>query len=136
MIFSETWGEPILRKQVAGFSLIIALSWIVEFLHVPHLMFNEAITFSWPRVLLRTGVVLLIWIWVHLSTRRLLDRVHGLEEYLRVCAWCRKVGHGDEWLTMEEYFGSQFGRSTSHGICPACAKATFEQSAATASSLG
>lgn len=131
MIFSNTWREPILRQQDAGFFIIIMLSWIVEAFHLPHLMYDESITFSWPRVLIRTGVVLAIWIWVHIATNRLLDRLHGLEEFLRVCAWCRKVGHGSDWLTMEEYFGSQFGRSTSHGICPECAKATFEHPAAT-----
>ena len=54
--------------------------------------------------------------------RRLLRRLHHLEEFVLVCSWCRKVGHGGEWLTMEEYFGSKFDTHTTHGVCPACAR--------------
>ena len=130
MNLSNHRREPILRRQFAGFSTILILTWVVELIHLPHLMYNEAITFSWPRVILRTVVVGGIWILVHISTRRLLERLHALEDFLRVCAWCRKVGHDDEWLTMEEYFGSRFGTATSHGICPECAKAAVEHGTA------
>jgi hypothetical protein len=59
---------------------------------------------------------------VHLTTKRLLKRLHYLEEFLLVCSWCRKVGHEGEWLTMEGYFGSKFATETSHGICSERAK--------------
>ena len=72
-------------------------------------------------MLFRSGVVFAIWLWVHLSNRRLIKRLRQLEEFLLVCSWCRKVGHESEWLTLEEYFGSHLNTATSHGICPACA---------------
>jgi len=115
-------AESILMKEAIGFSTIIALAWLTELLHVPHWFFKEPLEFNWTRVLLRTGVVLATWVWVHFTTRRLLKRLHYLEEFLLVCSWCRKVGHDGEWLTMEEYFGSKFSTETSHGICPECAK--------------
>jgi hypothetical protein len=65
-------------------------------------------------------VISLIWVWVHLATRRLLKRLHYLEEFLRVCSWCHKVCHEGEWLTMEKYFNSKFATQTSHGMCPEC----------------
>ena len=117
-------AESILRKEAIGFSAIIVLSWATEIFHLPHLLFGDAPSFNWYRAVLRTIVVLLIWLWVHLATKRLLKRLHHLEEFLLICSWCRRVGHDGEWLTMEEYFGSKFDTETSHGICPDCAKKT------------
>lgn len=115
-------SDSILRNEALGFSVIIALSWLTEFLHVPHLLFGEPATANWHRALLRTAVILVIWLWVHIATKRLLKRLHHLEEFILVCSWCRKVGHEGEWLTMEQYFGSKFDTDTSHGMCEECAQ--------------
>ncbi len=114
-------GDSILMKEAIGFSIIILLAWAVETIELPHLLFGEPSVFNWPRVLLRTLVVLVVWAWVHFATRKLLERLHHLEEFLLICSWCRKVGSEGKWLTMEEYFGSKFATETSHGICPDCA---------------
>lgn len=119
--------EPVLRLAALGFSIIIFLTWLAEFIHLPHLLYNEPDVFLWSRVLVRTAVMLVIWTWVHFSAKRLLSRLHHLEEFLLVCSWCRKVGHQGEWLTMEEYFGSKFATATSHGICPACSREMLAQ---------
>jgi hypothetical protein len=113
-------ANSILWVEAFGFSLIIVLSWLTEAVRIPHLIFDEPFTPNWHRAMLRTIVVLLIWAWVHLATRRLLRRLHYLEEFLRICGWCRKVCDHDEWLTMEEYFNSKFATRTSHGMCPEC----------------
>lgn len=115
-------ANSILRKEAIGFSLIIVLSWAVEILQLPHLLYDEPAAPNWIRALLRTLVIVVVWIWVHLATKRLLKRLHELEDFLLVCSWCRKVGYEGEWLTMEQYFGSKFHKETSHGICPECAK--------------
>ena len=122
-----TRKEPVLRLAALGFSIIIFLTWLAEFIHLPHLLYNEPDVFLWSRVLVRTAVMLVIWTWVHFSAKRLLSRLHHLEEFLLVCSWCRKVGHQGEWLTMEEYFGSKFATATSHGICPACSREMLAQ---------
>lgn len=118
-------GNSILKQEAIGFSLIIVLSWLTEVLHLPHFLFSEPAAFNLERALLRTVVVAIIWVWVHLATKKILARLHHLEEFLLVCSWCRKVGHEGEWLTMEDYFGSKFHTETSHGICPECAKKTM-----------
>ena len=123
----KTRAESILRKEAIGFSLIIVLSWATEVFQVPHLLFGEPASVNWNRAVLRTVVVLVIWIWVHLATKRLLKKLHNLEEFLLVCSWCRKVGHEGQWLTTEQYFGSKFATETSHGICPECAKKTLDR---------
>lgn len=114
--------DSILRQEAIGFSIILALSWATEIFHVPHLLFDEPPAFNWHRALLRTFVILAVWLWVYLATKKILKRLHHLEEFLLVCSWCRKVGHEGEWLTMEQYFGSKFDTETSHGMCPDCAR--------------
>lgn len=99
---------------------MIILSWLSELLRIPHYFFGQPFTPNWQRAALRTLVILLTWAWVHLVTRRLLLRLHYLEECLRVCGWCRRVCHDDEWMEMEAYFGSKFDTKTSHDICPEC----------------
>lgn len=115
-------GRSILRRQAVGFSILVAIMWIVEIFHLPHHLFGESPEFQWMRATVRTLTVALVWAIVHFSTRRLLQRLHELEEFLLICAWCRKVGDRDRWLSLEDYFDSKFATSTSHGICPECAK--------------
>ena len=122
---SKTDFRPILRRGGAGFLLLTALCWVVELLQVPHFIFGEAAQFNWARVLFRTVVVLGIWAWFHFSTKRLLARLHRLEEFLLVCSWCRKLGYKGDWLIMEDFFGSKYDAKTSHGICPECSNEQF-----------
>jgi hypothetical protein len=114
--------RSILRRQAIGFLLMIVCIWLVEILHIPHLLYGVPAEIDPMRVFVRTMVVVAIWGWVHFTTRRLLRRLHELEEFLRVCSWCRKVDRRGEWLTMEQYFGSQLATATTHGICPECMK--------------
>ena len=60
-----------MRKEAIGFFTIIVLSWATEFFHLPYLLFDEPPSFNWHRATLRTIVVLAIWLWVSLATRRL-----------------------------------------------------------------
>jgi len=113
-------SNRILWVEATAFSLIIVLSWLTEVIGFPHLIYGEPFTPNYHRAILRTAVILFIWLWVHLSTRQLLKRLHYLEEFLRVCSWCRKVSHGNEWIEMETYLKSKFATKTSHGMCPAC----------------
>ena len=114
--------NSILWVEAFGFSLLIMLCWFTELVRIPHAFFGEAFTPDWRRAALRTVVIVLVWTWVHLATHRLLKRLHYLEEFLRVCGWCRKVCDDGEWLTMEAYFNSKFATRTSHGMCPECLK--------------
>ncbi|HLP75307.1 MAG TPA: hypothetical protein VK327_00175 [Candidatus Paceibacterota bacterium] len=120
-------SNSILWIEAFGFSFIIALSWLTELLRIPHYLFGEPFVPNWNRAALRTVIIVSIWIWVYLITRRLLKRLHYLEDFLRVCGWCRKVCHGDDWLTMEKYFNSKFATRTSHGMCPECLQKGIEE---------
>jgi len=119
----------ILGVEHAGFSVIVALSWLTEIVRLPHLIYGEPFTPNWGRALLRTVIIVAIWIWVHVETKRLLLRLHQLEDYLLVCSWCRKIGDRGTWVSMEKYFGSRFETRTTHGMCPECAAKVEAQSA-------
>lgn len=114
-------SECVLRRVGLGFGSILALVWFAEIARLPHHLLGEPNVFYWPRVLLRTAIVGGIWLWMHLTIARLLFRMRELEELLRICSWCRKVGYQGRWLSLEEFFGSAFATPTSHGICPDCA---------------
>jgi hypothetical protein len=119
--------NSILWVEAGGFSLVIGLSWLTEALRIPHYLFGEPFTPNWHRAALRTVVIILIWLWVNWITRRLLKRLHYLEDFLRICSWCRKVCHDDQWLKLEDYFNSKFATRTSHGMCPECLKKKVEE---------
>lgn len=114
-------ARSILRWQAIGFSALVAVMWIVEIFRIPHLLFGESPEFILARPILRTLTVLVVWALVHFTTKRLLRRLHELEEFLLICAWCRKVGDGERWLSVEDFFDSKFATGTSHGMCPECA---------------
>ncbi len=101
--------------------------WTAEFLQLPHRVFGDSNDAMWPRIAVRSSALIVIWVIVHLTTSRLLRRLHELENYLRICSWCRKVGDKGEWLSLEDYFSSRFSTDTSHGICPACSKRQLDQ---------
>lgn len=117
----KRWNS-ILWIEGFGFSFIILLSWLTEAFRIPHFLFGEPFKPDWDRAVLRTVVIGLIWLWVYLSTKRLLKRLHYLEDFLRICGWCRKVCNEGKWVGMEEYFNSKFSTQTTHGMCPDCLK--------------
>jgi hypothetical protein len=117
-----TSAKSILRGQAFGFFFLLGLMLTAEFLHLPNRVFGDSTEAMWPRIVVRGSALLSIWLIVHLTTSRLLKRLHELETYLRICSWCRKVDDRGEWRTMEGYFDARFQTSTSHGICPVCAR--------------
>jgi hypothetical protein len=54
-------------------------------------------------------------------TLRAFRRIEYLESLVVMCAWCRRVRLGDEWLTVEQFLERQHNSQTSHGICKGCA---------------
>jgi hypothetical protein len=69
----------------------------------------------------------IVWLVVIILTKRLMRRLFYLDGFLRVCAWCRKIGHEDKWTTLENYFVTGFSIKTSHSICPKCQEAMEEK---------
>lgn len=119
----------ILWYQALGFLVIIALSWLDELISLPRLLFGGPPTApDWHEAALETALTLAVWLPVFLVTRRLLARLYHVERFIRVCASCRRIGDGDEWMPMEEYFAKGFDQRTSHPICLDCAKIHLDAS--------
>lgn len=45
-------------------------------------------------------------------------KVH--EEFVAICAWCKKVREDGDWKRVEEYLSRLTGANITHGMCPAC----------------
>jgi hypothetical protein len=113
-------ASQILAVEIIGFLAIIALSWANELFGLPSLIFGSGHRVNWPESVLETVIIALVAIPVLVLTRRLVLRLHYLEEFMRVCAWCRKLSVGNEWIPLEEFFERKFDIPTSHAMCPTC----------------
>jgi hypothetical protein len=122
-MYVQKSGSRVLWYECFGFGLILLLSWLNKVVDLPSLLVHgDAHASKWRDSAIETVLILLIWAFVHSLTKRLVARLHYLEGMLRVCAWCRKVGHDDHWLRLEEYFAEDFQIGTTHGVCPECLK--------------
>jgi len=115
-------SRRILWYQAFGFLVIITLSWLDELLSLTARFFGGAKYSNWRESAIETIVVLAVWLPLFVITKRILARLYYLEGFLRVCAWCRKIGRDNEWLLLEQFLSRGFDVKTSHGICPECAK--------------
>lgn len=116
-------GSRVLWYESVGFGLILFLSWLNKFVDLPHLFTaTDARLTKWRDGFIETLLILLIWAFVYSITKRLIQRLHYLEGMLKICAWCRKVGHDDRWMRLEDYFAEGFQIDTTHGVCPECLK--------------
>jgi hypothetical protein len=110
-----------LSYQSFGFLAIITLCWLNSLLGLPSLIFEERIgpaDFTSP--VLQMLLILAVWLLVSASTRRTLERLRQLEQFLRVCAWCHRIDCKNEWVPMEKLLEEGLDAKASHGICPDC----------------
>jgi hypothetical protein len=120
-------GSRVLWYESLGFGLILFLSWVNRALDLPQLVLGgDPASAKWRDCAMETMLILLIWAFVHSLTKRLVDRLRYLEGMLRICAWCRKIGHRDRWVRLEDYFAEGLNIGTTHAICPECLKTAEE----------
>jgi hypothetical protein len=111
----------IVLYQNVGFLAVIVLCFLDELLQLPSLIFSDhPFTFLYRRPTLEMLLFLAVWLLVSKSTRRLLKQVRQLENFLRVCAWCRRIDYKGEWMPLEDFMEQGFDTPTTHGICPEC----------------
>ena len=112
----------ILVLESVAFLVIVAIIWLDEWLDLPHILFRapptpfrvqEALLESILTMIVGTGVVSVTW--------RAFRRIEYLESLIVMCAWCRRVREGGEWLTVEAFLERQHHAQTTHGICETCA---------------
>lgn len=107
--------------QNLGFLAVIALGFLDELTRFSALLFrNESFHWEFSKTTLGMLIVLAVWFLVSMSTRRILDRLRYLEQFMRVCAWCHHVDYKNDWISMEAFLRQGFDTPTTHGICPKC----------------
>jgi hypothetical protein len=120
----------ILWYESLGFLLLIGLSWISNNQGLSQKLFGGGPHKpDWRDSALQTLVIIYVWAIVWGLTRTLIARVNDLGTFLKLCAWCRKVGHKGKWIKIEEYFREDFHIPTTHGMCPECKKRMEEETA-------
>ena len=111
----------ILLYQNLGFLSLILLFVLDELVRLstsfdPH----HPLAFLLQRSTLEIFITIAVWYLVSMSTRRILQRLHYLEKFLRVCAWCRRINYKGDWMRLEEFMQQGFDTPTTHGICKDC----------------
>jgi len=118
---NQSKTKRILLYEGLGFLFLILLSWLDELISLPQLIFGEVPhPGSIHEAIIETVAIAAVGIIVLFFTKRLMQRLFYLEDFLRVCAWCRKIGYDGKWITLEDYFDQGFGIQTSHGMCAEC----------------
>jgi hypothetical protein len=112
-----------LALEAVGFLLIVAIIWMDELFDLPHMMFGA------PHTPVRVGEGLLeslltiaVGAAIVVISYRAFRRIEYLESLIVMCALCRRVRSGEEWLSVERFLERQHQSHTSHGICDDCAK--------------
>jgi hypothetical protein len=116
---------PLARKiiwlEVVAFSSIILIAWVNE-LGLEQYFLGGSHTPDWRDPILETIGTLAVSIPTVLFSWRVTKRLHYLEEFVRVCAWCHKVGQDNDWIPVEDFIKKTFNTETTHGICPSCSR--------------
>ena len=111
-----------LALETAGFLLIIALIWLDELLDLPRLLFGAAPTpLRLGEGMMESVMTLGVGVVIVSITLRAFRRIEYLESLVVMCAWCRRVRSGSEWLSVERFLERQHNAHTTHGICEGCA---------------
>jgi len=114
-------SPKVLLYQSAGFLAIIALSFLDDWLRLSSLVFGDHPLFpEFHQSALEMLLILGVWFLVAASTRRVLDRMRRLEDFLKVCAWCRRIEYRGHWISLERFLQQGFDTPTTHGICQEC----------------
>src|SRR5688572_17142244 len=116
-------SRRMLLLEAVGFFLIVAIIWVDELIDLPHLLFGATRTpVRWGEGMIESALTIMVGAAIVTITLRAFRRIEYLESLIVMCAWCRRVRSGEEWLTVERFLEQQHQSRTSHGICSACAQ--------------
>lgn len=121
MVTNDSIVKGIIAYEAIGFGIVIFIAWAVEIFDLPHFMFGfKATPINWPESIIETFFILLLGIFVIFETRRCLKKIKHLEGFMRVCAFCKRVRVGNEWVPIEQYIQEHSETEFSHGLCSQC----------------
>jgi hypothetical protein len=117
----HVYERVILAIELIAFGLVIAVTWLDEYVDVPFRFFGAVKTPIRPQEFwFEATTALFVGTAVVLATLWVFRRLRFFEDFIRVCAWCRKVEVDEEWVAFEDYMKHQHDVRSTHGICPTC----------------
>ena len=120
-MFKEARPTKVLLYQSIGFLAIIGLCMLDELIGLSALILgNQPYISDFKQSILKALLIFGVWLLVAGSTRRVLAQLKYLEEFMKVCAWCRRIEYKGRWMPLEEFFEQGYDTPTSHGICREC----------------
>lgn len=117
----------IVACEAMGFLFIILISWMNELASLSSRLFGAQYVSSWHESAFETAIVVVVAVPILYITQKLSKRLHYLEGFVKMCAWCRKVEDDGSWVPIEGYLQAHLATQTSHGVCPQCHAKLLEQ---------
>ena len=117
----HTYEKVILSLELIGFGAVIALIWLDEYVDIPFRYLGALKTPARPQEFwFEALAVLSVATAVIAATLWIFQRLRKLEGFIEVCAWCRKINVGEDWIAFEQYLKREHDVHSSHSICPEC----------------
>jgi hypothetical protein len=117
----HTYEKVILSLELLGFGAVIALIWLDEYVDIPFRFLGALKTPARPQEFwFEALAVLFVATAVVAATLWIFQRLRKLEGFIEVCAWCRKINAGEDWIAFEQYLKREHDVQSSHSICPEC----------------
>ena len=114
-------SSNILAMEISLFGIVLLAIWLDEFLDLPKILFGAPASPSrLAEFAVETGLIAIVGIVVFLITYLGMKRIKHLEDFLRICAWCKNVWFDDHWVKFEVYMRSRHELESTHSICEEC----------------
>lgn len=76
----------------------------------------KGVTHMW----ISTVIILAYLVITELLLKEQSNKIHELEEYTTICAWCQKVRYKGEFIAIDTWIDLHMEGKTTHGICENC----------------
>jgi hypothetical protein len=74
----------------------------------------------WAEFGVEAALIVILALIVLLGINQLLARIRYLEGFMLLCASCKKVRLGKDWIPLDEYLQQRADVKISHSYCPEC----------------
>lgn len=115
--------QAIIFFQTCFLTVFLGLTFMNEFLDIPHFFFGDQPT-TWDQRKGEIVIELVLFLVVVASetwlTLRLIKRIKILEGILPICSGCKRIRHQEQWLPMEAFISGNSMAQFSHSLCPQC----------------
>jgi len=112
---------------IISFTVIIFFIWINEIFDLPHTLLNAQRTpINIKEAAFETGFIIAIYFLIEFVRKKLIGEIKYLKGFYSICAYCKKVKVGDQWISLESFLDQESDAKLSHGICPDCLQKEYD----------